>query len=373
MESLNQQILDYIRDNASFAVATILTHKGSTPRTSGSKMLVLKDKTIHGTIGGGLVEALIINACIELIEQKKCAVREFTLDKKLKSGLDMICGGAISVLIETFISASESEPDSNFNKNIFKTLIDLEEKGRKGFLVSKIQGFNKSGFNKSGFTMQKSLVLSDGTIVGNNIVPKPLFDNLLNNKFNGSAPIVHNESLEEYIVEPIMPKDCIYIFGAGHVGFQLAKIAHITDFQTIIVDDRKEFANKIRFPYAKQIHVPDHFSRAFDNLEIDQNSYIVILTRGHLHDQTVLESALRTAPAYIGMIGSITKRNKIYKNLEKKGVANTALKNINSPVGIEIKAQTPGEIAVSIIGEIIKKRYSTGCYATGNLNKFSIP
>ncbi len=386
MELLNQHILDCIEHHNSFAVATILTHKGSTPRTSGSKMVVLKDRTIHGTIGGGLVEAMVIDAGIELIDKNRCMIKEFSLNHELKDGLDMVCGGTLSVLIETFVpdldmgSDMDSDKDSNIDSNmdsslanIFKTLVDLEKMGKKGFLISKIKGTTNldstnldfinldstnSNFTNSDFTMHKCLLLPDGKIIGKNILPKPLFDSILDNKFHSQAPIIHNQNLEEFIIETILPQNCIYIFGAGHVGFQLARIAHITDFQTIIIDDRKEFANNERFPHARQIHAVKHFSNAFDNLEIDNNSYIVILTRGHLHDQTVLETALKTAPAYIGMIGSKAKRNKIYKNLAKKGVKKNTLAAIHSPIGIEIKAQTPGEIAVSIMGEIINNKES---------------
>ncbi len=362
MESISQQIVEIIAHKEPFALATILTNQGSTPRTSGSKMIVLRNRTIHGTIGGGLVEAMVMDACIDSIKRRQCTVREFTLDQELKDGLDMVCGGALSVLIETFVPGSNSEPDSNPDSapgfdpdltNIFQTLADLEKNGKKGFLVSKIKGFSKSEF-----TMQKCLVLPDGNIIGNNMLPKPLFDAILDNKFFGSAPIIHNQSLEEYIIEPILPKDCLYIFGAGHVGFQLARIAHITDFQTIIIDDREEFANPQRFPHAREVHAVKHFSNAFDNLEIDKHSYIVILTRGHLHDQRVLEAALKTTPAYIGMIGSRTKRDKIYTNLIKKGISQDTLDAVYSPIGTKIKAQTPGEIAVSIIGEIIERRYT---------------
>jgi xanthine dehydrogenase accessory factor len=346
MEFLNKQILDSIMQNDIFAVATILTHQGSTPRTSGSKMVVLKDKTIHGTIGGGLVEALVMDACLDLIENNRCSIREFTLNKELKDGLDMVCGGALSVLIETII------PNPGL-VSMFQALADLETEGKKGFLVSKIQGFSKSDF-----TMQKCLVLPDGSSFGKNILPKSLLDAILDNKFYGPTPIIHNQNLDEFIIEPILPRECIYIFGAGHVGYQLARIAHIADFQTIIIDDREEFANRERFPHSREVHAIENFTNAFDNLEIDKSSYIVILTRGHLHDQTVLEEALKTTPAYLGMIGSKTKRNQIYANLTKKGIATTTLEAVYSPIGIEIKAQTPGEIAVSIIGEIIQKRYS---------------
>lgn len=367
MEILNQKILDCLKQGEPFGVATIMTDKGSTPRTSGSKMIVLKDRTIYGTIGGGIVEAMVIDASLNLIEQQRCKIMEFTLNKELSEGLDMVCGGSLSVLIETFI------PNLTLI-SLFKTIVDLEKRGKKGFLVSKIEGCSRSDF-----TTQKWFADSAGTN------PFPVNGN--------SYPVLYNSGLEEFIIETIHIQDKIYIFGAGHVGFQLAKMAHITDFQTIITDDRKEFANRQRFPHAIAVRVVEHFSHAFDpfvddqlnclstpssnklsdnisddlsydrydGLAIDKNSYIVILTRGHLHDQTVLEAALKTDAAYIGMIGSRAKRDKIYANLEKNGVARERLEKVYSPIGLDIHAETPAEIAVSIIGQIIKIRAGFQC------------
>ncbi len=349
MELLNNHIIDCLKQKQSFAIVTIMTHKGSTPRTSGSKMIVLKDRTIFGTIGGGLVEALTIDACIDMIKKNQCQIKEFALNQKLKDGLDMVCGGDLTVFIDTFAKISDdliSELDSIFNK-----IIALEKKGKKGFLVSKI-----SGFSKSEFTCKKSLILPDGTITGQGLIPKPLIEAIQNNQFSGSFPILYNHNLEEYIIEPVQPRDTLYIFGAGHVGFQLAKVAHITDFQVVVVDDRDEFSNRQRFPDAKDVIVVDNFKNAYNNLKIDDHSYIVILTRGHLYDQVVLEAALKTNAAYIGMIGSRGKREQIYSNLREKGILENTLKTIYSPIGIEINSETPGEIAISIIAQIIQFR-----------------
>jgi xanthine dehydrogenase accessory factor len=342
MEPLNNKILDCLKQSAHFAVATIMTHKGSTPRTSGSKMIVLKDRTIYGTIGGGLVEALVIDTCLDLINKHKSRIKEFSLNRELKDGLDMVCGGNLIVLMEAFV------PDSDLT-GVFKALVSLEKEGKKGFLVSKIDGFSKSDF-----TTRKCLVLPDTTITGPYLIPKPLMDKISDNRFTGTFPVIYNHCLEEFIIEPIHPSDTLYIFGAGHVGFHLARMAHLTDFQTVVVDDREEFANPERFPHSKAVHAVKKFDNAFDSLSIDESSYIVILTRGHLHDQAVLEAALKTNAAYIGMIGSRTKRNQIYTNLKKKGVSDKTLERVFSPIGLEIHAETPAEIAVSIMGEVIK-------------------
>ncbi|MCP4720111.1 MAG: XdhC family protein [Desulfobacteraceae bacterium] len=350
MELTTQDILNCLNQGTRFALVTIITSKGSTPRTSGSKMVVL-DGQLYGTIGGGLVEAKVIETCLTMMSSPQCKIEEFILNQDLADGLDMVCGGDLTVLIETF--GPDPSPDII---QVFTAMAAQENAGKKAVLVSRIQGFSGASF-----TTQKCLVLPDGTTIGPNIVPKPLFDAIGDNQFSGTAPMIQNHNLEEFIIEPSQTKDTIYIFGAGHVGLQLAKMAHLTDFRTIVVDDRAEFANEKRFEHAHAVHVADLFSTALDKLihkklSIDKNASIVILTRGHLHDQAVLEQALKTKAAYIGMIGSRRKRDQIYANLIKKGVTQTALDQVYSPIGLEINSETPAEIAVSIMGEIIQIR-----------------
>jgi xanthine dehydrogenase accessory factor len=344
MELLNRHILDCLKKGDPFALAAIIRHKGSTPRTSGSRMIVLPDRTILGTIGGGLVEAQVMDTCLDLIPEKTCRIRSFTLNQELKDGLDMVCGGNLTVLMETLV------PEPGLIA-VYQALVDQEQAGKKGVLVSKI-----SGTSQGEFTIQKSLVLPDATVTGSCIVPEPLLDEICDNRFSGSFPIIYSAGLEEFIIQPLVPADTIFIFGAGHVGLQLAQMAHLTGFSTVVIDDREEFANPKRFPHARSVRVVTDFARAFEGLTIDGHAYIVILTRGHLHDQTVLEEALRTHPAYIGMIGSRTKRDKIYANLREKGISPDALDAVYSPVGLSIGAQTPAEISVSILAEIIQIR-----------------
>jgi len=346
MESLTLQILDCLREHTPFALATIIRHKGSTPRTSGSKMMVLADGSIHGTIGGGLVEARVMDTCLKMMSDPQCKIMEFNLNKDLKDGLDMVCGGNLTLWIETF----GPNPSSELIQ-VFSEMAAQEKAGKKSILISKIQGFSRSSF-----TTDKCLVLPDGTVKGCQILPRALFDSICDNRFSDTIPVIHSHGLEEFIIEPGTPCETIYIFGAGHVGFQLAKMAHLTDFFTIVIDDRAEFANRQRFENAHKILVAKKFDKAFNSLSIDKNAYIVILTRGHLYDQTVLEQALKTDAAYIGMIGSKRKRDQIYDNLTKKGVSKQVLDLVYSPVGLDIDAETPAEIAVSIIAQIIQVR-----------------
>lgn len=350
MESLTQNILDCLNQGTPFALATIMTHKGSTPRTSGSKMVVLSNGKIYGTIGGGLVEARVIEACLSMMPSPHCQIKRFILNQELKDGMDMVCGGDLTVWIETF-----PEPSPALIQ-VFTALSAQEKAGKKTVLVSRIQGFSGDIF-----TTDKCLVLPDGTLIGPHLVPKILFDEISDNQFSGTAPVLQTHQLTEFIIEPSQTHDTLYIFGAGHVGLQLAKIAHLLDFRTIVVDDRAEFANTTRFEHAHTVHVADQFATVFDeltrkNLTIDTNAYIVILTRGHLYDQTVLEQALGTNAAYIGMIGSRRKRDQVYANLIQKGIPKESLETVYSPIGLDIHSETPAEIAVSIIGQIIQAR-----------------
>jgi xanthine dehydrogenase accessory factor len=256
----------------------------------------------------------------------------------------MVCGGSLTVLMETLVPGPELI-------SVFQALVAREQAGKKGTLVSRV-----SGTPEGDFTLDKCLVLPDGTVIGPCPVPDPLLDEIRDNRFSGTFPAIHSMGLELFIIQPMPPSDTLFIFGAGHVGFQLAQLARFTGFSTVVVDDREEFASDTRFPFARQIRVVPDFANAFDGLKIDGHAYIVILTRGHLHDQTVLEQALNTAPAYIGMIGSRTKRGRIYDNLMKKGVSKEQLNTVHSPVGLSIGAQTPAEISISIMAEIIQVR-----------------
>ncbi len=159
----------------------------------------------------------------------------------------------------------------------------------------------------------------------------------------------------EVLVEPILQTSTIYIFGGGHIGLILAKIGKLIDFNIAVIDDRAEFANRERFPDADLI-LNEEFAKSFDKLNIDSQSYIVIVTHGHKNDEQVLEQAVRTPARYIGMIGSKSKIKTVFNNLLNKGVDNSLLQAVHTPIGLEIYAETPEEIAISILAEIIKVR-----------------
>jgi len=155
-------------------------------------------------------------------------------------------------------------------------------------------------------------------------------------------------------------KATVFIFGAGHVGKALEPILRYVNFRTKVIDDRPEFANRERFPEADEVVVIESFKNAYQNMETDEDSYIVIITRGHTGDYDVLKQTLRRPCAYIGMIGSRNKVAEVYRMLREEGFAQEELDRVYSPIGTEIFAETPEEIAISIAGEMIKVRAGHG-------------
>lgn len=153
-------------------------------------------------------------------------------------------------------------------------------------------------------------------------------------------------------IEPIIPTPILYIFGGGHISFSLVRIGKMLGFRLVVIDDRTEYANSERFPEADKI-IADDYPKAFNQISADGFSFLVIVTRAHVHDQTVLEWAITTDAKYIGMIGSRRKIKTIYDNLIAKGIKEDILKRVHAPIGLDIKAETPEEIAVSIVAEII--------------------
>jgi xanthine dehydrogenase accessory factor len=159
----------------------------------------------------------------------------------------------------------------------------------------------------------------------------------------------------EVFLEPILPEPCLFVFGAGHISLFLAKMGKMVGFKVVIIDDRAEFANPERFPEADEVIAQD-LPAAFQRLTANRASYIAIVTRGHLQDETVLEWAVRTDAAYIGMIGSRKKNQTVFSHLQERGIPEKRLKQVHAPIGLNINAKTPEEIAVSIMAEIIKAR-----------------
>ncbi len=168
----------------------------------------------------------------------------------------------------------------------------------------------------------------------------------------------------EVFLEPIQSPETLYLCGAGHTSQSTAAIAKRLGFQVVVIDPRPEYNNSDRFPDAASLLVEEYES-AFSKLNIDEDSYIVIYTTGHVVDEQCLYFATGTKARYIGMIGSKRKAKEVRQRLLQKGISQQQLDRVHSPIGIEIGGETPEEIAISILAEIIKVKRTSGSSAKG--------
>lgn len=254
MMDIYSEIQELVKRNETAAVATLISISGSTPRGQGAKMLIRRDGSISGSVGGGILEGRVCEAAKAVILERQPRILDFDLTEKGEDG--MVCGGKAQVYIE-----------------------------------------------------------------------------------------------------PIVPMSTLYIFGGGHISYHLARLGKMTGFRVVVIDDRKKYANAGRFPDVDET-IADDYPRVFPQLVMDDLSYVVIVTRGHAHDLTILEWAVETDARYIGMIGSRNKIRNNFDNLMEKGVSEEKLGRVHAPIGLAIHAETPEEIAVSIMAEIIQVRNS---------------
>jgi len=322
-------------------IATLFDKTGSAPRTAGAKMVVRADGRILGTIGGGCLEAETIAEAKKLLKARQSAIRTFELTGNETSAADMVCGGAGEILIN-FVEANAS------NRRIYEEAAATLSGRRRAWLITSL------GRGEPRFSGWQCLVKHDHSLVGD----FPGAPDSLAKLLAGPAKLsIHAEVLEgqRFLVEPLRPPATVYIFGAGHVSQQIVPLCELVGFRTVVIDDRPEYATPARFTPRTEVLRIESFSK-LPPLPIDSDSYLVIVTKGHLHDKTVLEQVLGTSAAYIGMIGSRRKRESIFAALLNQGFTADVLRRVHSPIGIDILAETPEEIAVSIVSELIRVR-----------------
>ncbi len=291
-----------IEEGKKVGLATVVERVGSAPRSVGSKMAVSEDGDSMGSVGGGALEAIVEKKLKELMEKgERRQLLDHRMDAKtLEEG--MVCGGRAKILLEIL----EKE-----DLGIYKDALKKLDEGK-------------------GFYLVKKLPPEEGVYIS---FEKPK---------DKSA-----------FVDLIEPQERLVIFGGGHISYYLAKMASMCDFLVFVYDNREEYASPQRFPEAQEVCRID-YEKAGDFVK--EGDFVVVVTASHLSDKVVLGEVLGKAPYYVGMIGSKRKARKVKETLVEEGVPGSLVELVRSPVGVEIDAETPCEIAVSILAELIKER-----------------
>ncbi|HPP07446.1 MAG TPA: XdhC family protein, partial [Syntrophorhabdaceae bacterium] len=312
-------------------LATVIRRIGSAHRDTGAKMFVGEDKKIYGTVGGGRLENDAFEEALRLMESGTTKVLHIRMNATEVAQDGMLCGGNVDILLE---------PVEAKYRELYDAISLYLEKRKKAVVITRFKDNRLS----------KTLVGYDNTVIG-----EPLSEEestSVVNFMNERNPNMINETT---VIEPLYKYSPLYIFGGGHVSQYLSIVAKLVDFYTVVIDDRPEFANKERFPDADEILVMD-FESVFDRLSFTGNEYVVIVTRGHQYDASVLQEVLRHDFKYVGMIGSKRKVKIILENLRQMGFREELINKVHAPIGLDINAETPQEIAISIVAELIKER-----------------
>jgi xanthine dehydrogenase accessory factor len=339
------------------AVATIVRTRGSSPREVGARMLVRPDGATDGTVGGGCGEAEVWRTALEVMADEQPRMVEVNLTNEIAINTDGVCGGIMDIFVEPWhrngTDVASEVLDAVARRRIATTAtVVTSSRGIPVALGEKVLivdgAVRTGGF---GWDLLQARVLADAPgVVGEGRSQQRTYS------FEAEAdPTVAKAGKVSVFFDVALPKPTLVVVGAGHVAVPIAQIGSLLDFEVVVIDDRPSFANAERFPGADRI-ICDDFSAALDSIEITPSTYIVLVTRGHTHDVHALRKIVRQPAAYVGMIGSRRRVYAVFKLLRDEGVPVDELLRVHAPIGLDIKTETPGEIAVSVGAEILKAR-----------------
>lgn len=346
---------EILQSGNSLLLSTIISHHGSSPRGTGARMAITSNRHQIGTIGGGQLEEGLHEKYSQFLESQNSIILYFVLSEAEAANLEMICGGSISLLVDPI--SSENAALVVMYEKIHQTVIEQ----KIGWLFSYLPDTARQDSPLKCFVSSDQQI--NGTWTPDFIfiegVPEEIsFDgNLI--KLSGldlKKPQVLKSGKTRIFFEPIGQRSTVMIVGAGHIAQKLAPLTTMVGFQTVVLDDREDFISELRFPAIDKRILLGNFDHVFEEMNIDDQTFIVIVTRGHQFDKSVLCQALRTSASYVGMIGSRRKIKLTFEALVEEGVSEVELSKVHSPIGLNIGSETPEEIAVSIVAELIQER-----------------
>jgi len=348
MQEVFHEAVNRLEKGESVVVATVIRTKGSTPQKPGAKLLVRQDGTGAGTLGGGCVEGDIWFAAKQLMQQGgEAEYREYELNEELAAEDGLVCGGTMYFLIDPVYTPEDYLP--------YAREIDFAYKGEGAVALATVIKSGNDGKSRIG---DKLFIRENGKTegtLGNLETDKGAIEKAKILMIHGRNEYVMTASGAEYFIEAYTTPPQLVICGGGHVSRALASLAKPLEFRLFITDDREEFANEDRFPEA-DIIVSEKPEDALPNLPINPNTFIVVATRGHRYDNTALLAAAKTPARYVGLMGSKRKTILIYEDLMRSDLSLDRIREIRSPIGLDIKARTPEEIAISIMSEMLMFR-----------------
>jgi xanthine dehydrogenase accessory factor len=326
-----------------FALAVLIDAHGSTPQRVGARLLVRADGSTIGTLGGGCIEADVCDAAKSAIATGTPAVLDYTLNEDIAMDYGLACGGSERILVDPTYSPADLQ--------IIEELMRASQDQGRTALLTVVEDGDR------GPIVARVAIREDGVVVGD---PGSLHDegvavagSVLSEARPRSA-LLALDGAQAFVDVFAAPPEVV-IVGAGHVGRAVATVAVPLGYRVVVIDDRADFANSERFPEADRI-VGGDVEQAIDAHKMTRNSAVIIVTRGHKYDYQALAAAARSRAGYVGLMGSRRKVMLIYRQLIADGVPPERLRDIHAPIGLDIGAVSPEEIAVSIMAEVTMHR-----------------
>ncbi len=335
MKDLFQNIENFSKKEKPFAIATVIQTWGSAPRPIGSAMIVSEDLEMAGSVSGGCVEGAIVRHVADVLETNKPKRLEFGVSDEAAWAVGLSCGGQIEVFIEPFLAQNDPKMWA-----ILRGCL-LENKG--AVLLTKLNEDDS----------EHLLVLPNGDVFGENRSDF-LIKNALRAYLERKTQVIVSADGMSWFLQVFAPKAKLVIIGAAHITVDLVHLAHYFGFETIVIDPRGIFAEKVQFLTSPDYLHVDWPLEILPNLTLDAHTFAVLLTHDPKIDDQALHILLKSDVAYIGALGSRKTHEKRVKRLTEAGFSEADISKIHAPIGVNIAAKSAREIALSIVAELIK-------------------
>lgn len=335
MRNLFQTLHKITEEKKDSVLVTVINSSGSTPRSTGAKMLVTKEGIVAGTIGGGAVEFRSEQLAQKVLDAKSVALEKFILAPNDIADLGMICGGNVDVFFQ-YIDWKDPL--------VLEICTEVEKHFKNHQQCWLITDMNETVSASLGFYSEKTGVICTDNIVINE------------EQLTKKAAMVENSG-QKYYVEPLVVMGKVYVFGGGHVAQALIPVLKNLDFYCVVLDDRSQFLTEKLFPLADERLEVD-LSNIAASIQLTKDDYGLVMTRGHQFDFQLEKQLLQTKLRYIGVMGSKHKIATHMKKLQESGFSLSEINQMHMPIGLKIKAETPAELAISIAAELISIRAS---------------
>lgn len=339
------QVLKWLKEGKKAALATVIQKEGSALRGIGSKMAISSEMEMAGSISGGCVEGAVVQEALKVMTTNLNVIVDYGISDETAWSVGLACGGKIKILIQPV----EKDGKDGLTGEMLRKIIEIEASDNPFCVIAAISGEDK------GY----SAIFSDGKLIFPNKIPQWLDTGLMEKLFlleKTETSRIINLDLTEIFADFTFPKPRLVIIGAVHIAQSLVKMAHICGFSIVIIDPRKAFASIDRFQDADQM-VIEWPTDGLTKIGLNERDYFLALSHDDKLDLPALQMALDRKVHYIGMLSSRRTRDERFEKMKNQGISATELKKIHAPVGLDLGARTPEEIALSILAEITAFRY----------------